>query len=271
VSRKGTAIEDFGVLKVHKLSERTVVGFAGSVAIGFSEVNRLQQCARRLGTRAEVPEILAAWYPEAIAGYVRRYPEEQRSDGCDLVMVGVSEKKLLTEDGKEIGPWDTTLSSWHLTHGSIIRFPTPTTPGSDPEPLGNFGASIGCGARVAPYVDSIRENVAPAILKMLDIGPAATSASATHIILSLAFSAAVQATPMAGVAAKFVGAVVRPEGVFFGTSDYGTMGSGPLPPLASSSAELRKLAQRFRVSASGYQALADVRKVRESAMPTACL
>jgi hypothetical protein len=245
----------FGVRKIHKLNERAAAGFAGSIEIGFSELARLQACAYKLGTGAELPEMIDAWYPDAVGTYEKRYPTPLRACGCEVVLVGMSSKRVTTEDGREIGDSDQARQSWHQTHGSVVRFPNPHDPGAKPERLGNFGASIGCGSEVEAYVTTIRENAGTAILKLRDIGSAAESAAAIHAVLSLMLKSAVERTPVPGVSQHFFGAVLNEEGTFVGTSDYGELGSGPLPPLASSSTELRDLERRLGVPTGGHLAV----------------
>ena len=119
-----------------------------------------------------------------------------------------------------------------------------------PSTSGTFGGSIGIGSNIEAYVKAIRENASPGMLRLLDVSSASQSVQAVHIFLSACLSAAVQGSPTPGVSAQApVGAVINEEAGCFRGSDYGALGSGPLPRMASSLAGLRKLENEFGLRA----------------------
>lgn len=246
----------FGIQKIHRLNDRTAVGFAGSAKIGFNEVARLQDWASVVGGSAEVPEFLQAWYSDAHDTYELRYSSEDREEGCDLIFIGSSAQKLRSPDGREYIRSDPALGTVQLTHGYEVRFPSPGDPGSAPSLMGNFGAAVGVGAAVNEYVASARENMLPAMLNLGDIGSAAQSAEVIHLLMSAALNAVVERVPTPGVAPMFTGAVFNGDAVFFNSSDHGALGSGPLPPMAASYGELVQLQRDFGVPVAGATAVA---------------
>jgi hypothetical protein len=142
-----------------------------------------------------------------------------------------------------------TRQAWHQTHGSVVRFPRSGSASSPPEYIGNFGGSIGIGSTIEAYVKAIRENASPGMLKLLDVSSASQSVQAVHIVLSACLSAAVQGSPTSGVSAQLIGAVINEEAGCLRGSDYGGIGSGPLPRMASSLAGLHKLEKEFGLRA----------------------
>jgi hypothetical protein len=243
-------VAEFGIQKIHNLGLVSGVGFAGSVEIGLSEVRRLRAIADAIGDLAEIPDIIDRWYQDALDGYSDRYDEDLRNLGCELIFVGMSREKVISTNGRGIRFSDPTRQAWHQTHGSVVRFPRSGAAGSPPEYLGNFGESIGIGSNVEAYVKAIRENASPGMLKLLDISSASQSVEAVHIFLSACLSAAVQGSPTSGVSAQLVGAVINEEAGCLRASDYGEIGSGPLPRMASSLADLQKVEEEFRLRAN---------------------
>ena len=94
------AVAEFGLQKIHNLGRVSGVGFAGSVEIGFSEVRRLRAIADAIGDAAEVPDIIERWYQNALDGYSRRYGEDLRNLGCELIFVGMSRAEVMDANGR---------------------------------------------------------------------------------------------------------------------------------------------------------------------------
>lgn len=210
----------------------------------MSEIDDLRAVATRLGPRTDVPTILAEWYPQALANYDARYSLELRKAGCELMLVGASDRPIVTEDGTPYG-------NLCQADGVVIRMPQPGQLASSPDPFGNWHASIGCGSAVPEYVENIREPLGQALLQMFDTGPVRDMAQLAHLMMGVVMSAAVDRAPTEGVGGGFVGAIVTPEGTMFGPNSIVMMNGEPVQnqgiPLAASWRELIGLLKRFGV------------------------
>ncbi len=242
VSLGMTEVTDFGVRKVFALSALSAVGFAGSVRVCLRQVERLRQCATVLGPRAEVPEIIDAWFADASASYERRFAKHDRALGCALIMVGASDKLMVSaEKGQPVGPF-------HQTHGYVVHFPLPGKAAEPPQPIVGFGASIGSGNTELSYRESLRDFASEAVLKFASGDSAESRATMAHVVLSMIFTGVVERSPKIGVAPQFLGAVITPEGILFGDSYYEGITGTPLPPLAGTWNEVGRYARKYGIA-----------------------
>jgi hypothetical protein len=231
---------DYGVQKVWGLSELTAVGFAGSVEIGFGEVQSLGDVARTFGPRAEVPDILTEWHQPSLMTYRDRYDLEARALGCDLIITGSSDDQLTDQDGQPV-------SGLHRSHRYIIRMPVGDEEAASPDTTLIGAVSIGSGSTVPPYVDAIKEHALDVLLTAWNSHQQVGFRALT--ILGMILRHTVELYPVTGVAKSLVGVVITPDGwhadaVTRSPSDLGSV-EHPLPPLARSMEDLRALQHQF--------------------------
>lgn len=148
----------FGVAKLRAMTCNSVVGFAGDLQIGLDLTKRLrgmvenQQTAHGGDVNLVIePDFYPNLLPELSGGYANSYPEEQRANGCSLLVLGVSTTRSLFPGTG--GP--------PLAFGHILKFPKPAQTGIKLESLSPPGRSIGMGNGIAEYRKVLEEATNP--------------------------------------------------------------------------------------------------------------
>jgi len=128
--------------KVHAVGRDIVMGFAGSVKVGFAMIERMRELLHvddeNIGW---IPEAVAEWWPADARVLFTEADEDERQAGCHLLMIGAHPSE------------DVGIPGWARTFGCIFR-----APDFAPEVIAvNKIASIGCGEQAQPCIEAVEE------------------------------------------------------------------------------------------------------------------
>lgn len=128
------------IRKIHEVAPNVVVGFSGSVRIGFDMVDRLRSHANAL---SDAEHVLAGKFVFDSRGHARDVWRSASSDeqklGCSLMVVGAQRPKGFV----------------HRNVGFVLR-----SPDFNPVQFGRMPVAIGSGSGVAEYRELLQESTA---------------------------------------------------------------------------------------------------------------
>ncbi len=222
--------------KVYAVGPRIALGFAGSVAIGFSMVQRLSQLLRPVRPgKAWLPPVVAEWWPGDARQVFAAAPEVERALGCHLMMFG-AHPNLNVGDS----PWPQCY---------VYRFRGP-----DFAPIETAGmevVSIGSGEGVEPYQRALEElGEDDSLLELEAAAPGASGWGLMSAVTSL-----IRRTPTRGISRHLHVCLVRRTGISIQPNDEHWFGHPEMdlvmPPVARSMGALERLLAATGLSVIG--------------------
>jgi len=212
--------------KLYKIGSQMVLGFAGSVNIGFEIVNQIS-------ASLFVPEGKGAWHPQKIAelfpigtkNLFKSFPDQQKSLGCELMLLAVDP----TENEGPM-PWAKCYA---------YRFFSPEF-----EPIQASNAeivSIGSGASVKPYIEALHTLTDDYDMFKLDMG----MTGGAGIGLMASVSSVLNKVSVPGISRHLHICIIERDRVRIGTNSI-EIPEQPetnfiMPPVAKSREELSRL------------------------------
>lgn len=230
----GHVIESWdGVQKIHEVAPNILMGFAGSIYLGFKCVSDFAHFLGPNPTRrfVKLEEALIDWAGDLRDAWrdPKQVPPEEASGGCHLLFLGV-------DPTKNVGD----ISWWPVTSGFIVRAPDfdiEAIPGTEP---GSIGSGSGKSAYLAVlerlatnWIDISNFSAVP----VRDLGP---------LFVATLLQDAIQRAPSATVGnALHMGSVTRDRGVYISALRTRALQPGghsvTMPPVAQTWDEFVKM------------------------------
>lgn len=190
--------------KIHRVGPSLVLGFSGSVKLGFmmcASLARFLHPSPPDGHNWEPCSVAERWQPQAAKAF-RLAEGLEKQLGCSLVLLGVHPNQDVGVDG------------WARSYAIRMQHP-----GFVPEQHGVGVVSIGSGSQIGAYVKKLNEITAddtrfPYFQSQM-MGPAGYA----DAILG-ALTRAIEAEPAAGISPHLHIVVVTRHHVGIGTNDY---------------------------------------------------
>lgn len=213
-----------GVQKIHEVAPNILMGFAGSIYLGFKCVADFSKFVGPNPTRrfVHLDGALADWSEDLRAAWrnSRQVPPEEAKSGCQLLFLSV-------HPTENVGG----MSSWPVTSGLVVR-----APDFDIEEIrAKEVRSIGSGSQRPEYLEEL-EGLASRWVDVANFASAPVGGLG-HLLVASTLQDALQRTPLQGVGASLhTGSVTRDGGVHVSALQVWGLGSGipslTMPPVA---------------------------------------
>ena len=168
--------------KLHCVGNDVVLGFSGSVAIGFAMVERMRELLVAAAGTGWIPDIVAESWPQDAREVYSRFGKEESNGGCSLMMFSAHPSENLGEIG-----WPKPL---------IYTFRAPLFEAAQVQM--NKIASIGSGSGLVPCASALeRLTTGEDLIQLLMAGGIVPGGIGR--VLGLSLSQMLRETPQRGI------------------------------------------------------------------------